>query len=275
VIWTFASGELSGLLSQPIVHGNVVVITSLDGELRAIDRTSGKLAWTVPDLPTEIAPVLIDSFLGIATTDGRLQLLDLGNRQKGSAKLAEPVNAMLANGSTLIAVGEHGLITAYAVPMLDVLWHRRLPDLNSPMATLAGSKVVLANDQGSVQALELANGSPSWTRQLAPDTLGAPVMTGRDIMVASPSKLYRLDIATGKDLAPIDRPDQDWSGPPVVIGERLVAPLRDGPLQVIDRQSGKALYRIESTKRSRLHAVGRSLFVDTAEHTLLVFHELR
>lgn len=275
VIWTFESGDLSGLLSQPIVDGHVVVITSLDGELRAIDRTSGKLAWTMPDLPTEIPPVLIDTFLVIATTDGRLQLIDLGKRQKGSAKLAEPVTAVIAHGSTLIAVGERGLITAYAVPMLDVLWQQRLPDFTSPMATLAGAKVVVANDQGSVQALDLANGNLSWSRQLGPDTFGGPVMTGRDVVVASPSKLYRLDIATGKDLTPIDRLDQDWSGPPVVIGERLVAPLRDGPLQVIDRQSSQPLYRIEASKRCRLHASGRSLFVDTAEHTLLIFHELR
>jgi len=274
VLWTFASGDLSGLLSQPFVHDDIVVITSLDGELRAIDRTSGKLAWTMPDMPTEVPPVLIDTFLALATTDGRLQLLDLSRRAKAVTKPAEPVSALMARGSTLIAVGERGLITAYAVPILEVSWQRRLTDLNSPMATLAGTKVVAANDQGNVQALDLATGRPSWSRQLAPDTIGAPVTTGSDVLVASPSKLYRLDLATGKDLKPIDRLDQDWSGPPVVIGDRLIAPLRDGPLQVFDRQSGNALYRIEASKRCRLHVVGRSLFVDTADHTLLIFHEL-
>src|SRR5262245_66284864 len=112
------------------------------------------------------------------------------------------------------------------------------------MATLADAKVIVANDQGHVQALELTTGKPSWTRQLAPDTLGAPVMAGRDVVVASPSKLYRLDIATGKDLKPIDRLDQDWGGAPVVIGNRIVAPLREGTVKVFELHSGRGRYSI-------------------------------
>ncbi len=275
-LWKFESNDLSGLLTPPLVHGAHVLVASLDGDLRALQRASGKLAWSLPDLPTEGTPVLIDPYLVLATTTRRLCVVDLAEHRMASVGLPERVHgALLAHGSTVVAVGERGLITAHSVPSLRVVWQRQLEYLTGPAATIVNNHLAVVDEEGHVHGLDLATGAARWTRNLATETLGPPVAAAGSLLITSATRLFRLDAATGQERQAVDKGDQDWAGPPVVIGERLVVPLRDGPLQVLDLQTGRPLYRIEAAKRCRLHAVGNSLFVAMPDHRLLVFHKLR
>jgi hypothetical protein len=68
VVWTWKSGDLSGWLSTPLVHESRVLVASLDGDLRCLDRDVGTVAWTASELPTEVQPALCDDIAIVATT---------------------------------------------------------------------------------------------------------------------------------------------------------------------------------------------------------------
>ena len=79
-VWSYQTEDLSGLLSKAFLHREHIVFASLDGDLRALNAKTGSVAWSMPALPTEVAPVKFDKFLAIATTDNRLCVVDLDSR---------------------------------------------------------------------------------------------------------------------------------------------------------------------------------------------------
>src|SRR5262249_43496610 len=66
-LWRLETGDPAGYLSPPLLHGNLVLVASLDGSVRAIDRASGVVRWQRGGLPVEFAPVLCENRLALAT----------------------------------------------------------------------------------------------------------------------------------------------------------------------------------------------------------------
>ena len=62
---------------------------------------------------------------------------------------------------------------------------------------LSGSAVVVCDDR-EVAALDVATGRPLWHRHIDDGLLGRPVLGGGSLYVATPSRLLRLDAATGR-----------------------------------------------------------------------------
>src|SRR5690606_17955172 len=52
-LWKWTSGDLSGLLSQPVVYQDMLLVGSIDGDLRALSRSSGEVLFRIEGLPTE------------------------------------------------------------------------------------------------------------------------------------------------------------------------------------------------------------------------------
>lgn len=273
--WTFRSGDLSGLLTEPIVYQGKILVGSLDGDLRALDETTGKVAWSLPDLPTEVAPARVDRFLLLATTDQRLGVIDLAERTRTSVPLPDAPARLLASGRTVLVVGENGRVVAFKLPVLEPAWQQSLAGMQTPTATLAAGHLVIADDRGRIAGLDVASGEVRWQHDLGVEFLGAPAAHGRQVIVPTHSQLLRFDAGTGAERAAIERGDQDWAGPVAVVGNRLVAPLRDGQLQVLDLGTGGALYRIAAGKRARALGAGERLFVANADRSVQTFLRLR
>ncbi|MEO6593219.1 MAG: PQQ-binding-like beta-propeller repeat protein [Planctomycetota bacterium] len=260
--WKYQSRDLSGYLSQPLIFGPHVMVASLDGELRAIDRSKGEVIWHLSGLPTEARPVLVDRFLVVATTDRSLHAIDLVDRRRVHIALPEASHGrLLAQGSTIVAVGERGTVTAHALPSLTLLWQRPIGRTIEAMATISGNRILVSDDRGKVRCLDLTTGDLLWHRNLDTETMGQPICVGHVVWIASPERLLRLDLQTGEDLAPIASFGEDGAGGPIRVGDRLLLPIRDGNLQVLDLTTGNSLYRIEGNKRGRTLVVGESVFI--------------
>ncbi len=273
--WTFSSGDLNGLLSEPIVYQGQVLVASLDGELRALDAATGAVAWSRPDLPTDVTPVRVDRFLLLATTDERLRVLDLTQRTQTTVPLPEVTARLLGSGRTVLAVGQRGHVMALQLPVLEPAWQQSLRNMQAPTAAIAASHLVVADDRGHIAGLDIATGAVRWEHERSDEFLGPPVVSGRDVIIPTPSQLLRFDAGSGKPRPAFARNDEDFAGPAVVAGTRIVVPLRSGALQVLDLATGAPLYRIAAGKRARALAVGERLFVTAADRSVQTFHRLR
>ena len=274
--WTFRSGDLSGLLTQPVLDGGLVVVGSLDGDLRALRLGDGGLAWSIPGLPTEAAPIRIDRTLILATTDRRLCSVNLQTREVSSVPLPEFVHGhVLVQGSTVVAIGERGSILAFSLPGLRPLWTQSVGSNSAPMAALPRGCVIVAEEQGQLNAFDLADGQRKWRQDLRGELLGIVATDDRTVVVASAVALHRLDAATGNKAETITRPECEWAPGLAVVGDRLLAPLRDGSIQVVNLASGEPLYRLDASKRSRPLPVNGGLLLQGNDQTVQWFARLR
>lgn len=273
--WTFRSGDLSGLLTQPIVAGDTVIVASLDGDLRGLSLASGELSWTIPKLPTEASPELIGGSLLLATTTRELCVVELGTREVRRRELAEAVHTnLLVQGSTVVVVTERGNVFAYTLPALEPLWTRQVAGLAPAPATLARGSVVLLEENGTAQALDLSNGERRWRRTLGQELLGVRAFGDRSLVVSARNQQHCLDATTGETLREFRLAEGEWTVGAMTCGERLLAPLRDGGVDVLDLATGATLYRLDAVKRARPQPCGAGVLVPGPERSMQWFDRL-
>jgi len=274
--WSYRSGDLSGLLTAPLLLDNHLVFGSLDGDLRALDKVTGKLLWHLPDLPTEVDPVRIGNHLAIATRNQRLVLVDLQAAAVTAQLVAEnPMRRLWSHGNRLLALEADSRVIAYEVPKLAIAWQYTLDLRGEIHGSLQGDDFVLGDDRGNLLRLDPAQGTRLWQQREEADALGSLVLTDNDVWLASPARVRRYSLADGTPRSGIAAPGEPWAGAPVRLGDRLLVPGRDGMVHAFDLQTGEALYQIEGSKRNlRLHADGHSLFVGLPDQRQLWFWTL-
>lgn len=274
--WTFRSGDLSGLLTAPVLHGDQVLLGSLDGDLRSVSLASGEVAWSLPDMPTEVAPLLVGDWLLVATTTRSLCAVDLGARTALTANLPQPaIGSLHRHGSTVLAIGERGHVAAFLLPGLRPRWQRALAETTNPLGVVIGDLLVIVDDRGHVTGLDIATGEVRLTKELDRELFGAPLTDGRDLMVSAREQILRVDCATGRDTVLAQIPAFRPGASAMVVGSRLVVPLQEGPLQVIELPTGSPLYRIHCDKKGRALAAGSRLYVVDPERRLHVYDRMR
>lgn len=275
VVWTFRSGDLSGLLSQPLIDGDLVLVASLDGDLRALSLADGSLAWSMPQLPTEVAPTLVEHTLLLTTTDHRLCAVDLGKRQAVSVELPETSHVSpLVQGSTAVVVGEHGAVHAFGLPGLRPLWRQTLRDLGTTTGAIARNRLYVGGEQGTVVALDLATGQQLWQQTLRIELQGLAA-NDRGLVCSAAGKQIYLDSQSGDTLRSMLATEGEWAPGATLHTERLLAPTREGGVDVFDLSTGARLYRLDARKRGRALPCGAGVLVPSGDRTLQWFERLR
>ncbi len=275
-LWKYESGDLSGLLSRPFVHGDHVWVASLDGELRALSRRNGQVVHRIGGLPTERSPVLVDQHLVLATTDSRLTAVDLVSRQVTAVSLPRPIaSPLVPRGSDVLSVDDAGVVTVHRLPDLRVAWRTTLGRRPDPQLAVADGLVFVRDDHGQCTALELATGQVRWKRSFPHETLAGPFVRGEQILLTAPTGILRAQRLSGGELRSWAQPTKPWLRNTLLVGERLLAPCQDGFVHVLSAETGEALYRLAGHRRSALlfHVEGRT-FLTTPDRTLAVYDRL-
>lgn len=272
--WSFPSGDLSGLLSSPIPHSELLWVASLDGTLRAIDATAGTARHKLGNLPTELPPVRLGNLLLLATTDQRLVAVDFDQAQVVyQLQLSSRPVLLLAGPRWAVLVAADG--TAQGIPAAEPRtgWQIQLPLHGEIGGALQDQTAVLAEETGRWLALDVATGRIAWQREI-PGAFPQPGIGNGKAWAASPSGLVGLPFAGGETTqwpAP-----GAWTGPATAIGNRLLVPNRDGTVHLLDADTGQALGRVDGGKRPpRIHALGpRGAAVALPDRRMLFFANL-
>ena len=275
-LWQYSSGDLSGLLSQAVVYEDLLLVASLDGDLRALTRHSGEVVFRIPQLPTERAPALLDRRLVVATTTGELCAVDIETKTVLRQKLRHrPASTLTVHGHDVIGIDEHGGVFAYRGADLEPLWYTalgRLPDAN--LAIVDGT-VFVRDDRGSLFALDLQTGSTRWQRRFPHEILAGPIVVGDQVLLTSPGSILRVQRQSGDNLLAWPQGQASWTRGTQVAGNRLLAPSQDGFVQVLDTATGKLLYRLEGHRRGvSVFAIGDEVIVTTPDRLVMTYQKL-
>jgi outer membrane protein assembly factor BamB/tetratricopeptide (TPR) repeat protein len=274
--WTFQSDDLSGWLTTPLLDQNQVLVASLDGKLRAINLTDGKLAWSIDDLSTEVHPVLIGRSLVVATNNRRLHTINLAERSVQSRDMGQAAyGTLLATSQNAIAIGEGGMISCYTIPDMETVWQHNAKTLQSPHAAHNDKVIVIGDDQGLLVALDIQTGETKWQRDLKKAVLGSIALANDTVVFVAPNQIHRIQADTGKDINGFAPHGQKWSGEATIIGNRMIVPRQSGSLQVLDSATGAHLYLLSGDTGSRVFATDGQVFITSTDHKIRSYGSLR
>ena len=201
--------------SASVVGGKLYTadIGSANGKLHALDSATGQQLWTFP--PDALAGDF--AFASPAVVDGVVYY---------AVNRFSPV-VFAVNATTGAEIWRH------AGPLSQII--------SSP--NVVDRRVYVAFTDGTIQALDPANGQPIWSVIHPGGAYSSPaVADGRLYIAIHNSGLLALDITTGSQLWLAPMPGPQWSSPAIENGRVFVGSRDDHKLYAFDSVTGNTLW---------------------------------
>jgi len=265
--WRRSFDDLSGLLTAPVLFEERVLVGSLDGPLRALDASTGRVLWELPDLPMESAPCRLGDDLVAVTTDRRLVVVDTNKRALRWDKPlgASTALALHAVGDCAVIVLDDGTLRSISIPQEVDRWPAiRLDPGVVAQPLVQGHVAVICTDEGHVSAYDLRAGTRLWHRadlgelRWRPTARGARVFLTAPATGEHPARVLSLNLRSGQSGPSYEAsPKTAWSCAPAVLGRTLLLSTRAGSVLAIDAET----LRLRSQIRGRGEPCARPAFL--------------
>lgn len=144
---------------------------------------------------------------------------------------------------------------------LKLWWSRTLDDVVAASVDVADGRVVVADDQGVIYALNPTDGVVLWTHRSPTAPLGRAHVRDGTLFTTTAEQIVRLRIQDGAPLSSFPCPRGQFAGGVYALSSRLIAPTDHAQLQVMDRSTGQALYHLDGLRGDRIECVARRLHV--------------
>jgi tetratricopeptide (TPR) repeat protein/outer membrane protein assembly factor BamB len=253
-LWAYDTGDLSGMLTRPILHQQQILVGSIDGELRALDPATGKPLWTLPNLPTESALLCLGSDLVIATTDKRLVVIDLTKHSiRRTIQLqAKPVCDLGLIQQCALVVLNNGTMQAIPIAQDQEPWSPITLDPGLPTQPLIYKHtIVTCSDEGYVSAYHVDSGKRLWHHSKLGEFHWQASTNGSEIFVAtnatsqSSACILTLDILTGQPGSAFRSAVKTvWSGSPHIYRDSIIIGTTKGPALVLSQSTLQVRFKI-------------------------------
>lgn len=256
VLWTVATGPAipfpwgheSGQVytSSPTVTDGTVLFGGLDGALRAVDATTGRVRWS-RDLGARIpgSPATDGAVVVVGDAAGRVHALGLGDGAErwtfettgaglssadfGFDRTTVQSSPAIRDGRVYVGARD-GFLYAVDLSTGTLVWRfdHDVSWVNTSPAVADGVVYAGSSDGAFVQAVDGATGSEVWRRPDAGVVWASPTVAG-DVLYYGDfgGVLHALDRRTGESLWSYRTGDAILSSP-VVAGDLVVVGSRDG-----------------------------------------------
>jgi outer membrane protein assembly factor BamB len=242
------AGDWDFYVSSPVVVDQTIVIGAGDGNVYALDLTTGKERWRVKTGgKVRATPSVKDGVVVVGGWDGRVYALELATgktrwvhrtvgdtldlKREGYDRRAIQSTAAIADGTVFFGSRDDGF---YAVDFAtgERKWrssHGTSWVVGSP-AVRDGRAYVGSSDGHFIHAVEVASGRELWRTPVGSNVLSSPALTGDLLVVgtgntgAGRGELLALEAETGVVRWRLPLGDAVWSSP--VVGPRDLHRLR-------------------------------------------------
>ncbi len=236
VKWSFPTGDR--IVASPVYADGLVYIGSDDGNLYAVDATSGQQRWMqATGGPVAATPAVVDGRAYVGSYDGKFYAFN--------AKTGALLWKFSTGGERRFeAKGLHGMQPrqqTFADPY-DVF-------LSSPV--VAQGAVFFGSGDGHLYALNAATGELRWKFQTGDVVHASPAYADGVLFVGSwDAKLYAVDAATGRELwqyqagvDPLLHNQVGFQSSAAVANGVVYVGGRDSKLHAVDARTGRGLWQ--------------------------------
>jgi len=268
----------------PSVNGDLLVVGSLEGSVRALDAGTGAERWHMQVSSEVIAPPAIaDGVVVVRTNDGRLYGLDAadGSRKWVYDRATVPVLSLRGNAAPRIADGvvyageDNGKVVALHLTEGNALWEQslspgegrseiqRLQDIDGTVA-VANGVVYASGYHGQVAALIAQTGRPLWTHELSGYT-GVAIAPTQIYVANADADVWALDLRTGASAWKQEGLKYRWVSEAAAQGDYVVLGDQEGYVHWLAGTDGKFAARVRLSKnpiQSAPVVVGDMVYVE-------------
>jgi len=222
-LWSVGVGDGQGdglYKIQPVIDGNLIYAASADGEVVAVDRTTGRKIWD-QDLETGLSGGVgvYENSLFLGGSDGAVLRLDAttGDQVWRTRVTGEVLAPPQGDGRVVVAQSYDGKLAGLDYDTGEKLWTY---DSNVPVLTIRGTSTpILRNGvvyagfaNGRILALEAATGAVRWESRVAisqgrseieriVDIDGTMALLGNELYAASyQGRVVAINITDGRKL---------------------------------------------------------------------------
>jgi len=274
LLWQSHTPDI-GNVSGPVLHGDTVITSSLDGPLRALKAATGEQIWRRDGLPTESSPVPVQGQLAVATVSGELVLISPGSGEelKRSRLPAATRNELMTDGQLLFAALDDGTNIAIDVKRQQPVW-RSDPHDQGQQLLVTPLGLIALRDDGQLLLIRGSDGAVRWRRQLPATPVGRLAANRSAVLVTLDSHVQMLDLRTGQPLWSAQRAGNSWAGPAVFLGSRVAAPTRDGAILIFGNGDQRARYRLDGNRGAAMIGAGTRFGVVSTGRNLRLYRQL-
>jgi len=280
VKWQFHTGGY--VISSPAVTSGLVYVGSMDQNLYALDRETGKAKWTFKtESAVASSPAVSGGLVYFGSYDGNFYAVDAASGQQkwkfetggerrfahkglhglqpsGEAK-PDPWDFFLSSpavfqGAVYFGSGD-GYIYALDAATGSLKWRFRTGDVVHASPAIAGGAVFVGGWDGSLYALEAASGKMKWRLQAGVDPQygnqqgfqSSPAIAGGVVYSGCrDSKVYAIDAKTGEQKWAFSN-NGSWVLPSPAVHEGYVyfGTSDTGLLHVVDAHTGAKVFTMD------------------------------
>ncbi len=271
VLWRFTTA--GPVRSTPVVTGDMVYVGSTDGNLYALDRSTGAERWHASaGSPVSSSPAVVRGLVIFGSRDGVFRAVDARTGELRWSVETGPLipwewgfegwdvytsSPVVADTTVVFGAGD-GLLYALNVVTGRELWRFQTEGRIRSTPAITDAVVFIGSTDGRIYAVDLDTGGEQWRYET--DGAGmrsAELYVDRKSIISSPAVvdgtvyvgsrdgyLYALDQATGERRWRIDH-DGSWAmSSPAVIGNTLYSGTSDGRfVHAVDVATGQERWR--------------------------------
>lgn len=246
--WRYAVGYGYPEVSPVVTDGVCYVPTD---RVTALDAVTGESLWETDELGALSGIAVADETVYATTTDAEPGCVAFdasdGSVRWTNAAAGASHAVPVVSDDRVIAVGEGGTVAAFTRSG-ETVWRRELdPQLHTPVAVADGTAYLAADDDDSLSAFALADGTRRWRRPLGPSIDRTPAVADGVVYAVGWDRERRSDAilafdpATGEERTRVPLGVEAVAG--VVVGEDALF-VSVGKTVFGENESPHAVYRV-------------------------------
>jgi len=263
-VWKYQKRAV--VVSPPITENKTLYVTDVDGGVTAMVKTDGKTVWRMSvEGHVYGSAILWGGLLHIASSCypdsvkvGSYYQIDM---KKGliKHKIQLPDNVLsspAASGSTIVFMTHSGILLAYDMQSLSVLWSEDLyPDnpaknpIDECMAppVISGGFVYATDPRGIAYAYDLSSGKRIWATNVGAYTDVAPAVYETNMYFGAENGFWCLDTRDGAVRFAFKETGSRVTTGAIIAGSTVYFGTDKGRLIALDTQQGELIwdYQIE------------------------------
>ncbi len=243
VIWKYdpPGGKMA---SSPAIVGDGLVVHGMDGIVRMLDRSNGRLRWSFHvGSPIESSPVVRGGIDYFGAWNGHVYALDLKRRKlRWSWRSGYKITSSAAIDGERLYIGDYGgRLLALSTRTGGLLFSRSVNGRIYGTPAIAAGRVFVPSSTGNSLTAFTTSGRYLWRMQTGAYVYSSPaVWAGRVFFGSYDGRLYSVSAKSGRVLWTVGA-GGPVSGAAVVVGGVAYAGSTWGRITGVDAKSGRVV----------------------------------